>query len=252
MKLKEIWQHYIETRDPDSRKQLIEHYSSNLEKHINKVAEIFRHRFTKDEVMSDVYRELILAIDNFDHTRKISFARYLSKRVDWLIMTIMRRVTPLSKYEHTLLKQFEAARFTFIPGNSKKIPTDEEICVKLGITLDKLEKIKQKQILYTKINCDDEQLENLMAKIAITHQVKTPDTIIEQRDLVQNILEKLSDRDKQIFVLRYFKQLTHKEIGKILNLSTRGIDSILRRQKQRLRDFFKNDTIMPKEYNLAR
>jgi RNA polymerase sigma-70 factor (ECF subfamily) len=57
----------------------------------------------------------------------------------------------------------------------------------------------------------------------------------EQRDEVQAALTRLPKRDQEILRLSYFEELSHEEIGQVLNCSTRNVAVRLHRALKRLR-----------------
>ncbi len=58
-----------------------------------------------------------------------------------------------------------------------------------------------------------------------------------QRDLVQKLLTKLKESDRQIITLHYFKEMTYSEIGSYLGISESSIKSRLHRARQRLKKY---------------
>jgi RNA polymerase sigma factor (sigma-70 family) len=58
-----------------------------------------------------------------------------------------------------------------------------------------------------------------------------------QRDLVQKLLTKLKESDRQIITLHYFQEMTYSEIGSYLGISDSSIKSRLHRARQRLKKY---------------
>ena len=58
-----------------------------------------------------------------------------------------------------------------------------------------------------------------------------------QRDLVQKLLTKLKESDRQIITLHYFQEMTYSEIGSYLGISESSIKSRLHRARQRLKKY---------------
>lgn len=63
------------------------------------------------------------------------------------------------------------------------------------------------------------------------------DTAEAQRKLVQQMLEKLKQGDREIIILHYFRQMTYSEIGAFLGVSESTIKSRLHRARQRLKRY---------------
>ena len=68
-----------------------------------------------------------------------------------------------------------------------------------------------------------------------TEQAKT--TAEAQSDLVEKLLAKLKERDREVITLHYFEEMTSSEIGETLGVSENTIKSRIRRARQRLRKY---------------
>ncbi len=58
-----------------------------------------------------------------------------------------------------------------------------------------------------------------------------------QRDLVQKLLAKLKESDREVITLHYFEEMSSSEIGELLGVSENTIKSRLRRARQRLKKY---------------
>lgn len=58
-----------------------------------------------------------------------------------------------------------------------------------------------------------------------------------QRDLVERLLAKLKESDREVITLHYFEEMTSSEIGTYLGVSENTIKSRIRRARQRLRQY---------------
>ena len=58
-----------------------------------------------------------------------------------------------------------------------------------------------------------------------------------QRDLVQKLLAKLKESDREVITLHYFEEMTSSEIGTFLGVSENTVKSRLHRARQRLKEY---------------
>ena len=70
--------------------------------------------------------------------------------------------------------------------------------------------------------------------VAAEHAKMTAET---QRDLVENLLAKLKEKDREVITLHYFEDMTSSQISEFLGVSENTIKSRLRRVRQRLRKY---------------
>ncbi len=73
------------------------------------------------------------------------------------------------------------------------------------------------------------------SRYVAAEQVKT--TAIVQSDVVQELLTKLKENDRQVVTLYYFKEMTYSEIGSYLGVSESTIKSRLHRARKRLQKY---------------
>ena len=62
-------------------------------------------------------------------------------------------------------------------------------------------------------------------------------TVAAQRDLVQKLLAKLKESDREVITLHYFEEMSSSEIGEFLGVSENTVKSRLRRARQRLKKY---------------
>lgn len=70
--------------------------------------------------------------------------------------------------------------------------------------------------------------------VAAEHAKMTAET---QRDLVENLLAKLNEKDRKVITLHYFENMTSSEISEFVGVSENTIKSRLRRARQRLKKY---------------
>ncbi|MYA70151.1 DNA polymerase III subunit beta [Candidatus Poribacteria bacterium] len=70
--------------------------------------------------------------------------------------------------------------------------------------------------------------------VAAEHAKMTAET---QRDLVENLLAKLNQKDRKVITLHYFENMTSSEISEFVGVSENTIKSRLRRARQRLKKY---------------
>ncbi len=83
---------------------------------------------------------------------------------------------------------------------------------------------------------DESEIEiDAYSRYVASEQVKT--TAMVQRDIVQKLLTKLKESDRQVVTLHYFNEMTYSEIGSYLGVSESTIKSRLHRARKRLKKY---------------
>jgi len=246
LNLNETWQNYLEKKDKNAKKLLIEYYFPYAIDKAKKAYFVFRDLIDHDELMSNAGYEVIKAIEKFDPDKSPKFLPYLYKRINWIIIAMTREADHLSQFERMLINKYSKMKNAFF-GKINEVVDDNAICEKLGITPEKLNEIKHKdKFPNISINSMEQgKLDNFLANMAISIYIPTPNEIVERKEMVKTILDMLTDRYRQVFILRYLNGLSMAEISSLLGMTIEGIESVLRRQKKRLHDFFVKDDSKP-------
>ena len=82
------------------------------------------------------------------------------------------------------------------------------------------------------INISDTETEAYSRYVAAEHAKTSAEA---QRDLVETLLEKLKEGDREVITLHYFEEMTSLEIGEYLGVSENTIKSRIRRARQRFK-----------------
>lgn len=238
MKIKNIWDSYHTKKNRKDEKTLVEYYYPYAVKHIQKSSKIFEDILHYDEILSEAGYELLKVIKEWKPEKSPNFLPFLYRRIKWKIIYLLRQRDKLSWYERRLIKKYESIKQSFFGPSKAEKPSDEQICEKLGITVQQLENIKFKD-QFPDISLNSlkaVQVDNLMASMAISMQIPTPAKLAERRDLINKILGMLTDRYRQVFIMRYFNECSMPEIAEVMGMTSSGVLSVLKRQRQKIRN----------------
>lgn len=168
---------------------------------------------------------LIDAINKFDDTKGMKFSTYAAIRINGSIIDEIRRNSPISKRAIDKLNKYNKV-VEELQKELLRDPSDDEIAVKMGISLKELSDIESyvnyismmslESILYG----EDEDL-SLLNSIEDTKS-PSPQKAIEDKEkleYLQRALDNLKERDRLILNLYYYENLTLKQIGEVLEVS---------------------------------
>jgi RNA polymerase sigma factor for flagellar operon FliA len=240
---------YRRTRDPRLRDRLVLSYAG-IVKHIvyRKLREL-PSWCELDDLLSCGIEALIAAIDRFDPERGATFEQYAWTRVHGAVLDELRRQDwaprPLRRWERDLTR----AREQFFAIHARQ-PTAQELADALGIDLDHLDRIRRDiqaselTSLNTLVLDDDERSVERIDTIESDEPRDDPEmatAVHEAKDKFRRAFGRLSQRERELAVLLYVKNLTLKEIGEVLGVSESRVCRLHSRLKQRLRDSLKAD-----------
>ena len=246
---------YRKTRDPRLRDRLVLSYAG-IVKHIvyRKVQEL-PSGCEVDELLSCGLEALIAAVDRFDPERGATFEQYAWTRVHGSVLDELRRQDwaprPLRRWERDVAK----AREQFVAIHSRR-PTHDELADALAIEpahLDRIQRDIQSSEL-TSLNTlvlDDENstVERIDTVLADEPEAdpEQATAVHEAKDKFRHAFGRLSQRERELAVLLYVKNLTLKEIGEVLGVSESRVCRLHSRLKQRLREALASDEALFRE-----
>jgi RNA polymerase sigma factor for flagellar operon FliA len=240
---------YRRTGDPRLRDRLVLAYSGVV-KHIvyRKVREL-PSWCEVDDLLSCGIEALIAAVDRFDPERGATFEQYAWTRVHGAVLDELRRQDwaprPLRRWERDIAR----AREQFVVLHSRQ-PSHDELADALGIPAGQLDRllrdiqVSELTSLNTLVLDDEnssvERIETVLSDEPALDPEQATATA-EAKDKFRRAFSRLSQRERELAILLYVKNLTLKEIGEVLGVSESRVCRLHARLKQRLRDALSAD-----------
>lgn len=179
------------------------------------------------------------AINNFDMTFNVKFSTYVVPMIIGEIKRFLRddgsiKVSRSIKSQNLLISRFIEE---YVKINDKK-PTVNEIAKKFNMdeceVVFTMDSAKMPISIYTPMNEDNSKSQLLIDKyVDDNHNDEFLDSVA-----LKSSLQELDGRDKQIVLLRFFKDMTQSEIAKELGISqvqvSRLENKILEKLRQKL------------------
>ena len=144
------------------------------------------------------------------------------------------------------------ARSQFSSNNGRK-PSNEELADSLAISVEDLRRrqddiaVSDVTSLNTLVISDDETTVERIDTIAETNERMDPEHATEIRqakDLFRSAFDALPQREREVAVMLYVKNLTLREIGDILGVSESRVCQIHSQLKRTLKQQLSDDTLL--------
>ena len=182
---------------------------------------------------------LIDAVDRFEHDRSISFTAYARIRVqgaivdelrkaDWVPRSVRNRATNLQRTREHLTEKLG------------RRPEEEEVAGELGVGVTRLrEMVRDSTVrtlvsIYERSHDDDDAVGDSIACDGPTPYDTA--TVMKVRELVAEVVSELSERDRALVELYYYRDLKFREIGEILGVTESRVSQLNTRLKKRIRE----------------
>lgn len=223
-----LWAGYKETRSQETREQLILHYSPLVKYVAGRVSSGLPPSVEFGDLMSYGVFGLLDAIDKYDPSRGIKFETYAIARIKGAIIDELRADDWVPRSVRFKAREIERA-YVALEGELRRIPTDEEVAEKLGISLDEYLNVLGKLSLISLVALDelwtvsgDRPDKISLADTVEDVKVKDPSKtfeIEEMKDMIADAINHLPERERIVVSLYYFEGLTMREIGEVLSVT---------------------------------
>lgn len=226
--------------DTEARDRII---NCNL-KLIFNVIQRFAHRgYELEDLFQIGTIGLIKAIDKFDFSYGVKFSTYAVPMIIGEIRRFLRDDHPVKvpRSYKELFYKINRSREK-LANNLRREPTVNEIADDLGVESEDiivaLEAIQIPTSIHDTLYQDDSDPIYVLDQIAVEKE-NSPEWF--ERIALNEVLNKLPDREKKVLILRFFEDKTQSEIAKKMGLSQVQISRIERAALKRLRQIIRDE-----------
>ena len=247
-----LWTKYRETGDQQIRNRLVLTFSP-LVKYIvyNKIREL-PARCEVDDFISCGLEALIASLDRYDPAKGATLEQYAWTRIHGAVLDELRRQDWAPRSLRRWERDIARARERFSTNHGRQ-PTVEELAEAVGSTAEEL-RARQSEIaasdvtsLNSLVLSDDETnveridtIESEDREVDPEHAAITDDAKAKFR----RAFASLPEREREVAVLLYVKNLTLREIGDILAVSESRVCQIHSELKRKLRTALKDEVAL--------
>lgn len=214
--------------DQEAKNKLVKH-------NIGLIKSVLRGFVNRGYDMDDLFQigsiGLLKAIDKFDFSYEVKFSTYAVPMIAGEIKRFLRD-DGMIKVSRSLKQTANKAKYTqeMLAKTLGREPTIQEIADELKIEKEEivmaLESSYQPDYLYDVVHQDEGSPLYLIDRLSMEQD--------NEKDIIDNILLKellsrLKERDRQVIILRYFKDKTQVQVAKLLGISQVQVSRIEKR-----------------------
>ena len=226
--LRQLWQEFKATGDPDLRERLILHYSPLVKYVAGRVGVGLPANIEQSDLVSYGIFGLIDAIEKFDLERAIKFETYAISRIRGAIIDELRSIDWIPRSIRYKAREVEKA-YASLESKLHRSPTEAEVAEEMGITTAELHAIFS-QVSYVNVVALDELLSvggekgDKVSLVDTLEDTKAEDPVLafeseETKYLLARAINQLPEREKIVVTLYYYEGLTLAEIGQVLGVT---------------------------------
>lgn len=236
---KKLWEDYARLRTADLREKLILEYAPLVKVVAGRLSMYLGYNVEYEDLVSYGVFGLIDSIDKFDMGKEVKFETYASLRIRGAILDQIRKMDWIPRTVRQRQKQIDAAVKQLELSNGRPA-TDAEIAEHIGISEDEfLEwqgQVKADNII--SLNEYIEQGNDISSERSISSGFDTPESVIEKselKEMLEEALEILTDKEKKVILLYYYEEFTLKEISRVLEVSESRVSQLHTKALQKMK-----------------
>jgi RNA polymerase sigma factor for flagellar operon FliA len=239
-----LWTEYRKTRDARLRDRLIMTYAPLVKYIVYKKIRELPARCEVEDFISCGLEALITSIDRYDPEKGATLEQFAWTRIHGAVLDELRRQDwaprSLRRWERDIAK----ARESFMSLHNRR-PTREELADALATTPEELAtreheiSLSEVTSLNTLVLGDEETTVERIDTLASDDQQLDPEHMSatsEAKDKFRRAFETLPQREREVAIFLYVKNLTLREVGDVLGVSESRVCQIHSQLKRKLRD----------------
>ena len=247
-----LWRAYKETADLEARNRLVMTYAPLVKYIVFKKVRELPARCEVEDFISCGLEALIASIDRYDPDKGATLEQFAWTRIHGAVLDELRRQDwaprSLRRWERDIHKARD--QFTSVHGRR---PTRQELADLLGVTPDELRRrqddiaVSDVTSLNTLVISDDETMVERIDTLAAIDTRLDPEHAANAqaaKEKFRSAFDMLPQREREVAVLLYVKNLTLREIGEILGVSESRVCQIHSQIKRTLRRQLNDDAAL--------
>src|ERR671937_2030090 len=247
-----LWSEYKRTGDVQVRNRLVMTFAPLVKYIVFKKVRELPARCEVEDFISCGLEALIASIDRYDPSKGATLEQFAWTRIHGAVIDELRRQDwaprSLRRWERDIAKARE--QFTAIHGRR---PSREELADSLAVSVEDLRRredeisVSDVTSLNTLVISDDETTVERIDTLADTDVRLDPEhasATTEAKAKFRSAFDRLPQREREVAVLLYVKNLTLREIGDILGVSESRVCQIHSQLKRTLKAQLAEDSVL--------
>ncbi len=247
-----LWRAYKETADLEARNRLVMTYAPLVKYIVFKKVRELPARCDVEDFISCGLEALIASIERYDPEKGASLEQFVWTRIHGAVLDELRRQDwaprSLRRWERDLAKARE--QFTLAHGRR---PTQNELADAMAIPVEELRSKQDELIvsdvtsLNTLVASDEDTNVERIDTIVETDERRNPEhaaEVTEAKEKFRRAFDALPQREREVAILLYVKNLTLREIGEVLNVSESRVCQIHGHLKRTLKQHLAHEAVL--------
>jgi RNA polymerase sigma factor FliA len=247
-----LWNEYKRTGDVQVRNRLVMTYAPLVKYIVFKKVRELPARCEVEDFISCGLEALIASIDRYDPSKGATLEQFAWTRIHGAVLDELRRQDWAPRSLRRWERDIARARDQFSTLHGRR-PSRPELAEALGISAEELRRreddisVSDVTSLNSLVVSDDETTVERMDTIAASDARLDPEQSAEAqaaKEKFRRAFDALPQREREVAVLLYVKNLTLREIGEILGVSESRVCQIHSQLKRTLKAQLADDAVL--------
>ena len=247
-----LWDAYKSTGDIQARNRLVMTYAPLVKYIVYKKVRELPARCEVDDFISCGLEALIASIDRYDPTKGATLEQFAWTRIHGAVLDELRRLDWAPRSLRRWERDIARARTQFNAIHGRR-PSHQELADAMSVSVDALRR-REDDIAVSEITSlnalvigDGEGSVERLDTIAATDERLDPDhnaMMQDGKDRFRRAFKNLPQREREVAVLLYVKDLTLREVGEIIGVSESRVCQIHSQLKRTLKRELADDAAL--------
>lgn len=229
--IEKLWRAYARRPGDESRNRLVEHYQPLVADIVQRCSARLPRLVDRGDLDTAANLGLIGAIEGFEPARGVRFEVYCEWRVRGALLDELRSQDWLSRPARTRVEQ-QRRVCEELRARLRREPSEAELAVELGEGLA----AGLARPIHSGHSAEADEDAPAGLEVLADPDSDAPRERLGSDDLFRLVAQRLSVQEYQIVYLRYWEELSLREIGEVLHLSESRVCKIHARLLERLKE----------------
>jgi len=221
-----LWERYKRDAEASARERLILQYAPLVKYVAGRVSVGLPATIEHADLVSYGMFGLIDAIEKFDLEKGVKFETYAIARIKGAIIDELRSIDWIPRSVRSKARDVEKA-MTKLELELRRTPTEAELADEMGIGIKELRQTLTQVSLVSLVALDESFAGDESERQSLVDTLQDPRAVdpqanfeeAEQRQMLSDALNRMSEREKTVLVLYYFEGMTLAQIGQVLGVT---------------------------------
>lgn len=236
-----LWRAYWKAPSDQTRNRLVEAYQLLVRDIVARLAQRLPRSVDRGDLGTAANVGLIAAVESFDPSRGVPFELYAEMRIRGAVLDELRTQDWLPRPWRTRL-DLQKRTLESLRSELGREPTDPEVAAAMGIPFEEYEQHFGTVLPGTPAGSEPrsqsgEEVASRLERVVDTRSDQ-PGELLTRAELLRLLAQRMTEQEYRIVYLKYWEDLSMREIGELTHLSESRVSKIHTRLLERLKGTF--------------